>query len=133
MAAELDPIGRLHVQAHEALALVFALEDPARALEALRGLVALTVELRLCAERDLGALLELAEERAGRATSGRANERRRFRAILGLDRDAAMFLRRFGAIDGESFDALIDDAWSQPLAAPIVGPTLMRARARGDD
>lgn len=133
MAAELDPIERLHVQAHEALALVFALEDPARALEALRGLVALTVELRLCAERDLGALLELAEERAGRATSGRANERRRFRARLGLDRDAAMFLRRFGAIDGESFDALIDDAWSQPLAAPVVGPTLMRARARGDD
>lgn len=129
--AEPDPIERLHVQAHEALALVYALE-PTQAVDALRGLVALTVELRLCAERDLGALLELAEERSGPAT-GRANERRRFRARLGLDRDAAMFLRRFGAIASDDFDQLIDEAWSQPLAAPIVGSALMRTRARADD
>lgn len=124
-----DPITRLHVQAHEALALVYALEDPEAALEALRSLVALTVELRLCAERDLGALLELADERSGRASSTcRSALRRRLRARLGLTRDAAMYLRRFGAIDPAEFDQLLEQAWAQPLAAPVVGLAVMRAR-----
>lgn len=104
--------------------------DPMTALAVLLRLVRVGAELRLLAERELGLLLGMFPDHGGRDPGGELPMGRRIRRAIGASRVETLHLRRFGELDDDAFEKLIDALWCDGLPPTATASTLVRAALR---